>query len=64
MATLEQLKTAYDDLVTGQAAARFRDENGEEIQYSRADIPRLLARIRELEMEGSMTPRGPLRVFF
>ena len=64
MASLEQLKAAYDDLITGQAAARFRDENGEEIQYSRADIPRLLARIRELEMTSDTVPGGPLRVFF
>ena len=64
MATLEQLQTAYDELVSGQAAARFRDENGEEIQYSRADMARLLNRIRALERAGSTEPQGPLRVFF
>ncbi len=53
MATLpEQLleaREAYHALQIGKATASVRDANGEEVTYSRADIGRLAAYIRELE---------------
>lgn len=64
MATVAELQTAYDDLVSGQAVARVRDENGEEVLYARADADKLLRRIRELEQAATTAVEGPLRVFF
>lgn len=64
MATAAELRAAYDDLIAGKAVARLRDENGEELTYARADLDKLLRRIKELEDIESPIPSGPLRVYF
>lgn len=43
--TLQQLETAYAQLVTGQNVVSFRSPNGKTVQYGQGDIPQLLAMI-------------------
>lgn len=64
---LEQAESAYHDIMTGTAVRRFVDQNGEQVEYSRANVAQLSAYIEKLraqiaEADGS-TPayRGPLR---
>jgi hypothetical protein len=67
---LDAARKAYDELMTGGAITRFVDQNGESIQYSRANSSGLLAYITRLENElavcqGLRTAyRGPLRFTF
>ena len=66
-ARLTALRTAYSDLVSGQSVARLRDQNGEEIQYGRADRESLAALIRKEEREcddGALGSVGPLRMLY
>ena len=59
--------TAYADLLKGQAIRELRDQNGESVSYTRADLPRLAAYIQQLQAEASTAPlgsRGPLRAVF
>lgn len=69
MTTAEKLaeaRQAYHEIMTGQAVNRFIDQNGESVQYSRANIAALTAYIAKLEGELAGTPmvRGPLRFLF
>lgn len=65
---LDEARQAYHEIVTGQAAYRFVDQNGEQIQYTKANAAALLAYIRQLEQElaypGQKLYRGPLRFTF
>ncbi len=61
---LDAAKDAYDKLVMGDKVRELRDQNGEEIRFARADLPKLAALIRQLEQEVATAPSGPLRVYF
>ena len=64
---LTAARSAYSDLLKGEAVRDLTDQNGERVTYSRADIPRLLNHIRQLEFEvanGSIGTMGPLRPLF
>lgn len=67
-ARLTKAQAAYDELMIGGAVTRFTDQNGETVQYSRADPRGLLAYIARLEdqlaaCQAGLTRsyRGPLR---
>jgi hypothetical protein len=67
---LAAARAAYDDLMTGGAITRFVDQNGEAVQYSRANPQGLLAYITRLENELAVCQgqrsayRGPLKFTF
>lgn len=69
---LDAARRAYDDLMTGGAVSRFVDQNGESVQYSRANATQLLAYVRRLEGElsdcqnsaSTFAYRGPIRFTF
>ena len=69
---LDAARRAYDDLMTGGAVSRFVDQNGESVQYSRANATQLLAYITRLEGDLSRCQsgttglgyRGPIRFTF
>jgi hypothetical protein len=67
---LDAARKAYDELMTGGAITRFVDQNGESIQYSRANSNGLLAYITRLENELAVCQglrsayRGPIRFTF
>lgn len=69
-ANLASARQAYHDLTVGGAISRFVDQNGESIQYFRANSQGLLAYITKLENDlavcrGLRTAyRGPLRFTF
>lgn len=70
MATTQELladaEAAYHKLMTGQAVASFRDQNGEQVSYTKANISALLAYITSL---GGPTwipqtgPKGPMSFY-
>lgn len=45
---LADAKAAYHQLLTGQAAVSFTDQNGEKVDYRSADAPKLAAYIQNL----------------
>lgn len=65
---LNEAETAYHELVTGRAVAEIRDQNGETIRYSKADLSKLQIYINSLKQtltaaSGSgLTGSGPMRV--
>lgn len=67
---LAEARQAYHDIMIGGAISRFVDQNGEQIQYTRANSSLLAAYITRLEAEearctGAATAyRGPLRFTF
>lgn len=67
---LAEARQAYHDIMIGGAISRFVDQNGEQIQYTRANSSLLSAYIVRLEAEeGRCTGaraayRGPLRFTF
>lgn len=62
---LAEAKTALHKLLTGRQAAEFRDQNGEMVRYTRANLAELRRYITELEARVSPpTVSGPLRPFF
>lgn len=63
---LDEAQAAYDALVMGKAVAEFRDQNGETIRYSKADLSLLSRLIIDLKAEvaGNTTPSGPMRPIF
>ena len=61
---LDEARKALIDLAMGGGIAEFRDQNGETIRYSRADINALRALIREMEIElGLAVVRPPMKVW-
>ena len=62
---LAEAEAAYHDLLRGQSVRALVDQNGERIEYNRADLPRLAAYIESLKNQGSDTPvSGPLSIWF
>lgn len=62
---LAEAEQAYHDLIRGAAVRALTDQNGERIEYARADIPLLQSYIADLRRQGSNEPAGgPLQVWF
>ncbi len=62
---LDEAETAYHKLVTGQAAVKFRDSNGEEVTYTPATKNALSSYIEELKRKlGLVDAIRPMRVWF
>ncbi len=62
---LVEAERAYHEIMSGQAVNRFVDQNGEQIQYSRANVMQLRAYIAELKAllagDIGLAYRGPIR---
>lgn len=69
-ANLAAARQAYHDLTVGGAISRFVDQNGESVQYFRANPAGLLSYISRLENDLAICQglrsayRGPLRFTF
>lgn len=69
MATTAELlvdaESAYHELTLGRSARVFVDQNGERIEYTAANAPRLKAYIKTLEAKiaGATEVKGPLNVW-
>lgn len=64
---LVEAETALHELLTGTSARVVVDQNGERIEYTAANAPRLRAYIEELKrqlMAPSLGSNGPLRMVF
>ena len=62
---LEEAEGALHDILRGVAVRELRDQNGESVQYSRPDIPRLQAYIESLKRQAATAPTsGPLHIWF
>lgn len=64
-AMLDEARAAYHRILIGGGIYQFRDQNGEQVSYSKTDIGKLAAYIRWLENElGIATrPTGPMTVW-
>lgn len=66
-ACLQEAETAYHQLVTGQSAVEFRDQNGELVRYTPASAVRLASYIQSLKRQLGLLPAAslaPARVWF
>ncbi len=72
MATTEELKalladaeTQYHELMLGRSARVYVDQNGERVEYTSANAPRLKAYIAGLKtaIAGTTEVKGPLRAW-
>lgn len=66
-AALNQAYAAYTSLMTGAGAFRFRDQNGEMVEYTPGNTAKLAAWIAYLEVKTGTRGRsvlGPLGVIF
>ena len=64
---LVEAETALHELLTGTSARVVVDQNGERIEYTAANAPRLRAYIEELKRQLSapkLGSNGPLRAVF
>lgn len=65
---LDSAEAAYHDLMTGRSARVVVDQNGERVEFTAANAPRLQAYIESLKEQisglTSSQARGPLAVFF
>lgn len=67
---LTEAQKAYHQLMTGKAVRKWVDQNGEQMEYSRANIAQLSSYIAQLKADiaecegGTRAYRGPLRFFF
>lgn len=48
VARRKEAQQAYHDLATGQAVAAFTDQNGERVQYAKADMGKLASYISDI----------------
>ena len=55
---LDQARKAYHDLMTGEMARVFVDQNGERLEYQAANSQKLAAYIAELEMTLGLSGRA------
>lgn len=64
LAWLKDARERMHELRTGQAAAVFVDQNGERVEYNKADMVGLKNYITELEVElGLRAVGGPFRAW-
>lgn len=61
-ARLNEARKAYHDLMMGQSARVFVDQNGERVEYTAANAARLAAYIANLERLCGLGTLGPMRV--
>jgi hypothetical protein len=62
---LAEAEAALHQLILGQSAKVFVDQNGERIEYTQSNAGRLRAYISELRVAlGKTTVTGPLSVWF
>nr|DAP77654.1 MAG TPA: Head to tail joining protein [Caudoviricetes sp.] len=66
---LRDAKDAYYRILTGQNVIIVIDQNGERIEYQKANITALAEYIRKLELElascsGGVKAHQPLRIYF
>ena len=64
---LVEAETALHELLTGTSARVVVDQNGERIEYTAANAPRLRAYIEELKRQltaPTLGSNGPLRAVF
>ena len=63
---LDQAEAAYHDLMIGKSAKVFVDQNGERVEFSAPDAPRLRQYIQALRAEIAGTPATspPMGVYF
>lgn len=60
---LTQAETALHELMLGQAARTFVDQNGERVEFTVANAGRLRAYIFELKLAlGKVSTTGPMKV--
>ena len=67
MTALTDAQDAYAKLLRGEQVMELRDQNGETIKFTRADVGRLAGYIENLKREASTDPignRGPMRMVF
>lgn len=62
----DEASAAYHALLTGQAVAEFRDQNGETVRYTAANRGALAAYIADLkrQLNPTSTVTGPARLWF
>lgn len=61
---LDEARAAYRSLAMGSGIARFKDQNGEEVSYSRTNMADLANLIRMLEIELGLVPvMRPMKVW-
>lgn len=62
---LAEARAAYHSLLIGEGVYSFRDQNGEQVSYSRANLNQLAAYIRQMEVAlGVGAPvMGPMKVW-
>lgn len=61
---LEEAETQYHKLALGRAAVEFRDQNGELVRYTPANMTALAKYIENLKRQLGLIDCGPLRVTF
>lgn len=65
---LVEAEQARHEILTGQSVSRFIDQNGESVQYNKANLSQLEEYIAELKAEIAGTPalayRAPMRFIF
>lgn len=60
---LSQAEAALHQLMMGGSARTFVDQNGERVEFTAANAPRLRAYIYELKMKlGKVSTSGPMKV--
>lgn len=62
---LKEARMAYHRIVTGQSVAVVIDQNGERIEFQRANLAALMALIREMELclSGNRAAMRPMGVY-
>lgn len=62
---LDEAEAAYHALLTGKAVTRFRDQNGETVEYSQANRAQLAAYIERLKLQlGTGQASRPMEPWF
>lgn len=63
---LDEAEAAYHALLTGKAVTRFRDQNGETVEYTQASRVQLALYIESLKrlLSTSQVPIGPMEPWF
>ena len=68
LAQLEEARNAYHRIITGQSVTVVIDQNGERIEFQKANVSALAELIRKMELDinagSNASSLRPLRVFF
>lgn len=60
---LAEARAAYHRIATGGGIYQFRDQNGEQVSYSRTNLADLAKYIQWLERQLNPRPSGPMRAW-